>query len=148
VSFLVTRPNATLIDGMPSPREPLLPDGIKDLVEMIELREQENREHRQQLMQLKSLIEQGDLVLAILAELRRRIDQDLLFTEHFELVSPHLYQVTCQKWDVVLASHPLAVTTRTYETIIELTVQVVWALICTTRARHIECRDEGGRLEF
>ena len=129
-------------------RDCSLPDGVKDLLEMIHLHEKAETEYRQQLLQLKSLLAKGDLVLRILGELRRRIDQDLLFTEEYVLVHPNLYQVTYEEWDRVLQDHPLAVTERTYYAVVDITVEILWALICTSRSRYLETRDEGGRLDF
>ncbi|MEJ0000020.1 MAG: hypothetical protein WDO13_13120 [Verrucomicrobiota bacterium] len=129
-------------------RDCSLPDGMKDLLELVHEREQEDRSHRQQLMQLKSLLETGDLVLQILSNLRQRIDQDLLFCEHYDLVSPHLHQAAREEWNRVLKSHPLAVTERTRCTIIEATVEIAWNYLCLLRVRYLEHRDEGRQLEF
>jgi hypothetical protein len=127
---------------MPSPREPVLPDGMKDLLETIRADEaaqvQEDSGHFQHMRQLRLALE-GHWIKSsdLLVILARSIDHDLLFTEDFELVRPKIHEIAADEWAQVFSRLPLVATQRAQTAIINAATRGVWEIICRSRPRYV-----------
>jgi hypothetical protein len=134
---------------MAQDRSCTLPGGMKELLDVIRSREDEDEAFRQQLRQLKMVMERDCEVnpVRILALLRQRIDQDLLFAEDFELVRPLVRKTASEIWSKAQHLTPLHIYSRTREKIIEISVEIIRELLGEIRGRYLEQRDSG-RLDF
>jgi hypothetical protein len=133
---------------MPSPRGPELPLGMKELLDVIQRREDDDAAYRQQLRQLKMIMERDCEVhpARMLAILRQRIDQDLLFAEDFDLVRPRIREIIAEIWKGALLTMRLHVYQHTRAKIVDISVEIIRQLLDRIRGSYLEQRD-GGRIE-
>jgi hypothetical protein len=126
-----------------------LPEGMKDLLELIQQREEDDETIRQQLRQLAMVMQRNCELhpVRIVAVLRQRIDQDLLFAEDFELVRPLVRPIIAEIWQGARHLTSLHIYGRTQEKIVDASTEIIHGLLCAMRSRYLDYRD-GRALDF
>jgi hypothetical protein len=113
------------------PRDPTLPDGLTDLIELIEQQQQSD----QALQGIEADLTSYGKKLApiVFGRLYRRIDHDLLFTTEFDLVLPKIREV-CH--EVLYETSPkLPRDDRTSSWMVNIMTREAWVYICSRRPK-------------
>jgi len=126
-----------------------LPGDMKDLVELINEREEDDAAFHQQLRQLAMIMQRDCEVhpVRIIAVLRQRIDQDLLFAEDFELVRPLVRPIIAEIWQGARHLTSLHIYGRTQEKVVDASTDIIRTFLGMMRQRYLDYRD-GRSLDF
>jgi hypothetical protein len=126
-----------------------LPEGMKDILELIQQREDDDAASLQQLRQLVMIMQRDCEVhpARIIAVLRQRIDQDLLFAEDFELVRPLVRPIIAEIWRGAHHLTSLHIYGRTHEKIVDASTEIIRTFLGMMRERYLDYRN-GRRLDF
>lgn len=113
---------------MPHSRDPLLPEGMKDLLEYV----QEEERQQKQLASLKSDLHVAGRRLApfVYERLVRQVDQDLLNTTDKELVLPKIREAAQEEFFHAVGE---ATSDHISSMIIEIMIEETWLLMQAKR---------------